>query len=160
MEKTYYYCFKKADWWLVFNILITFMILMCLKCGAWIWFLPQMQVLVLLSLFAWGLWCYKYIHPQKMAVVTDDFIQIDHCRPLYWKDVDYAEEREVYCCFKKLKIIALVPKKGIDYRYNWLQKHNSDFTAFSIPLYGILKAEDEEELKALVAAKTKLKACK
>ena len=51
--------------------------------------------------------------------------------------------------------ILLKPKENIEYRYNWLQKHNCCFGPFAIPLYGILTPEDEEEIMKLVAGKIK-----
>ena len=42
------------------------------------------------------------------------------------------------------------PKEGIDYKYNFLQKHNCDFTPFSIPLYDIMDTKDRDELVALI----------
>ncbi|MBR1649065.1 MAG: hypothetical protein IJ689_05645 [Alphaproteobacteria bacterium] len=156
MEKKFYYNFKPLNAWLVFNIIITLMVGSCFLCGYRILFYPQIYVLVLTVVFSWSMWYYKYIHPQTMAIISDDYIKIDHTAPLKWDDIDHAEEREVYCCFKKRRIIVLVAKAGIDYKYNWLQKHNSVFTPFSIPLYGLLSHEDEEELKKIVAKKTNL----
>lgn len=49
--------------------------------------------------------------------------------------------------------MTLVPKDGISYRYNFLQKHNGDFTPFAIPLYGLLSPEDEKEIAEIVAEK-------
>ena len=92
-----------------------------------------------------------------MAVVTDESITIDHNAPLKWRDIAAAEIREIYCCLQKRKILVLLPKEGIDYQYNWLQKHNAGFTAFSIPLYGILTPEDERELTEIVTDKIGLR---
>ncbi|MBR1825699.1 MAG: hypothetical protein IJ770_03835 [Alphaproteobacteria bacterium] len=157
MNKTYYYNFKPLNAWLCFNILITLLIGSCFLCGARIWLYPQMYVLVGAVLFSWGVWYYKYVRPQVMAIITDESIKIDHNNPLKWSDIAYAEEREVYCCFKMRKIIALIPHDGIDYKYNWLQKHNAGFTAFSIPLYGLLSKQDEAELTALIDKKIGLR---
>jgi hypothetical protein len=125
-------------------------------CGWRILLYPQMWIIFGCVFFSWGVWYYKYIHPQTMAVITDESIKIDHTNPIKWKDIAYAEENDVYCCFKKHRVLALIPKENIDYRYNWLQKHNP-FPPFSIPLYGLLKKEDEEELVSLVLKKVKLK---
>lgn len=51
----------------------------------------------------------------------------------------------------------MIPKEGIDYKYNFLQKHNGEFTPFSVPLYGILSKEDEEKIVEVIAEKTFLK---
>ena len=160
MNKIYYYNFKPLNAWLIFNLLITFSIGLCFFCDAQIRLYPQMYVLFGVVLFSWSIWYYKYIHPQIMAVVTAESIKIDHNNPLKWSDIAYAEERKVFCCFKMRKIIVLVPHDNIDYQYNWLQKHNAGFTAFSIPLYGLLSAQDEQELTELVSRKIGLRKAK
>ena len=115
-----------------------------------------MQVLWGTLAFSCAVWSWKYLHKQRLALITDESIAIDHCQPLAWNDIDYAEERVVRCCFRKLKIIVLIPKSGLDYQYNFLQRHNGDFTAFSIPLYEIITKTDAEEITALIAKKVKL----
>lgn len=158
-QKIYYYNFKPLNAWLVFNLVITLLVGSCIFCGANIWLYSQIFVLIGVVLFSWIMWWYKYIHPQIMAVVTDESIKIDHTNPLKWEDVAYAEERDVYCFFKMHRIIALIPHDDIDYKYNWLQLHNP-FPAFSIPLYGLLTPKDESELTALVDKKIGLKRIK
>lgn len=93
-----------------------------------------------------------------MAIITEDSIKIDHTNPLVWKDIESAEERLVKCCGKERRVIVLLPKKDIQYKYNFLQKHNGDFTPFCLPLYGILAPEDEEKVFRIVASKVGLKA--
>ncbi|MBR6356426.1 MAG: hypothetical protein IKR92_06200 [Alphaproteobacteria bacterium] len=158
-KKIYYYNFKPLNAWLVFNVIITLLIGSCLFCGSNIWYYPQVPVLIGVVIFSWIMWWYKYIHPQIMAVITDESIKIDHNNPLKWKDIAYAEECEVYCFFKPHKVIALVPHDGIDYKYNWMQKNNP-FPAFSIPLYNLLSPQDEAELTALIDKKIGLKKLK
>lgn len=158
--KIYYYKFKPFNAWLLFNIIITLLLCLCSKYYPQMWYYPQTSVLVGVILFSWVTWYYKYIHPQTMAVVTDEDITIDHNDPLRWEDIAYAEEREVYCCFKMRKIIVLVPRDDINYNYNWLQKHNAGFTPFSIPLYGLLTPQDEAELTALIDKKIGLRKLK
>lgn len=155
-QKIYYYNFKPLNAWLVFNILITLLIGSCFVCGTRVWLYPQMYVLCGVVLFSWAVWYYKYIHPQIMAVITDESIKIDHNNPLKWEDIAYAEERDVYCFFKPHRVIALVPHDDIDYKYNLMQKHNP-FPAFAIPLYGLLSPQDEAELIALIDKKIGLK---
>ena len=114
-----------------------------------------MLALLILSLL---IWIYKYAAKQVMAVITDDTIKIDHTNPIAWNDIEIAEERIVNCCGKKRRVIILIPKKGIDYKYNSLQKHNGDFTPFCLPLYGLITPEDEEKIFRIVANKVGLKA--
>ena len=67
-----------------------------------------------------------------------------------------AEEKDVMCCFRMRRVISLIPKEGIQYRYNYLQKHNC-FPPFSVPMYGILTPEDETELWKLINSKIEIK---
>lgn len=155
MKKTFYYNFKPLNLLLLFNTGITLLVGSCFWCGWRILLYPQMWIIIGSVIFSWGVWYYKYIHPQTMAVITDESIKIDHTNPIKWKDIDHAEEKDVYCCFKKHRVLALIPKENIDYRYNWLQKHNP-FPEFSIPLYGLLIPEDEKEITNIVSQKVKL----
>ena len=159
MSKTYYYHFKKFNFWLVLNLLLLCKMLWCWHYYPFIRFYPQTPWFFVLIGVSFVLWGYKYLLKHPLAVVTDKDIKIDHCQPLAWKDIASAEERIIRCCGKK-KILVLLPKKNLKYNYNFLQKHNSDFTPFSLPLYGILTPEDEEELTDLVAKKVKIKKLK
>lgn len=154
-EKVFYYRFKKFGAWTVLNIVLCAMqacVLICFPC-----MICFPLTLILLALFAVSLagWAWRTFAKHRLAVVTDDYIKIDTCAPLYWKDVETVEEREIFCCLKKRKILVLVPKEGIDYRYNFLQRHNGDFTPFSIPLYGIAATEDVEALRKIIEEKVK-----
>lgn len=159
MQKNYYYRFKGGMWWLLFNILLLALILKCAFFCPIVFVYPQMFVFVGLTAISFFLWMYKYLMKHQMAAVDEETITIDHCQPLKWSDISKAEERIIRCCGKK-RIIVLLPKAGIDYKYNFLQRHNLDFTAFSIPLYGILSPEDEAELIKLVGKKVKLQRLK
>ena len=158
MQETIYYHFKKNYVWLVLNILALALLGSCLfkslSYACW-W---EFQVLFGLFVITLLVWIYKYAMKQPMAVITDDTIKIDHSNPIAWKDIESAEERMVKCCGKERRGIVLLPKKGIDYKYSFLQKHNGDFTAFCLPLYGILTPEDEEKVFRIVADKVGLKA--
>lgn len=155
--QVFYYHFKPLNGWLVLNIVLLAMLGYCLaKCPCLLWWW-QSQVLIGTFLFSVAVWGYKYLCRHTMAVIDDKSITIDHCRPLLWKDVESAEERLVRCGFRKLKVIVLIPKQGIDYKYNFLQKHNGDFTPFSVPLYGILTVEDEAKITKVIAKKVKIK---
>lgn len=159
-EKTFYYNFEPLNAWFVFNsVALIILVYGMFNCRCLLCCYPQMWIICGVLLFSWAVWFYKYVIKHKVAVITDKDITIDHCRPLKWADIAGAEERIVRCCGKK-KIIVLQPKKDIDYRYNFLQRHNGEFTPFSIPLYGILTPEDEQEITAIVAKKVKLKKLK
>ena len=156
-EKVFYYKFNKLNSWLCFNIAYFIVILHCVICCPRLLLWPQTQVFVGAFVFSVFAWCYKYVIKHKCAVITAESIKIDHTQPLKWQDIESAEIRYVWCCFKKRKILVLTPKPDIDYKYNFLQKHNNPFTPFSIPLYGILSLADEQELTAIVITKVGVK---
>lgn len=155
MSKIYYYRFKRLNCWLIFNILLLAKVVYCVvKCPVVFAYL-QSYVILACVFVSVALWCYKYLLKHPMAVVNDESIKIDHCEPLKWKDIASVEEKDVYCGFKHMPVLVLNPKKGLDYKYNFLQKHNSGFTAFSIPLYDIVAPEDRDELVKLIKRKVK-----
>ena len=160
-EKTYYYHFKKTDasfWAMLIALIWAIASCCCCFCCskysccdcylAWIMFA-----------FATLLWGYKNVLKQKAIVITDKDIKIDHSNPISWKDIKDAEVKVVKMCCGSMKVLSLIPKKEIKYHYNWLQKHNGDFGAFPIPLYGILSPDDEKEIIQLVEKHVKIK-CK
>lgn len=157
MQEVIYYTFKKNYAWLVLNLLGLGLILGCVwsRPSFMVWW--QVQVLFILFTISLFLWIYKYMVKHPMAVIDDETIKIDHTRPLRWKDIDFAEERIVNCCCMKKKVIVLQPKADLNYSYNYLQRHNGEFTPFSVPLYGILSAEDEEKIMNIIARKVGLK---
>lgn len=158
MQEVIYYHFKKNYVWLVLNILALAALLSCLFCNVSYAYWWEFQALAALFTITLLIWIYKYMLKQPMAVITDDTIKIDHTNPIAWKDIVGAEERMVRCCGKERRVIVLLPKEGIEYKYNFLQKHNGAFTPFCLPLYGILTPEDEEKIFRIVAHKVGLKA--
>jgi hypothetical protein len=156
-SKSFYYKFNPINAWMFFNI-----ILIAIFFGALFWcpylaYWPQIQVLIGVLGFSVAVWAYKYAFKHRMALIDDKTIKIDHCEPIAWADIEYAEEKIVRCCFKNRKVIILKPKKGISYKYNFLQKHNAGFTPFSVPLYGILSVEDEKEIVKIIKEKLPFK---
>lgn len=153
--RTFYYHFNPLNFWLLLNIALLYMILCCAvkfpHCYHWI----QFYILVGLLIASWGLWIYKHILKQRLALITDKEITIDHCQPLLWENVTGAEERIVRCCLRKLKIVVLNTKPEMEYHYNFLQKHNGPFTPFSLPLYSVIKKQDAEELKRILLQKVR-----
>ena len=161
-EEVIYYKFKKGFWayiWLIFDIVALLAMFKCFWVYAPAYIGYMITALVLLAAHL-GVWLYKYAADNEMAVITDKDIKIDHNNPIAWKDIAYAEEKIVRCCGKDRKIISLVPHDGIDYKYNWLQLHNTGFTAFSIPLYGIISKEDEAKIIKIIDKKIGIKAAK
>lgn len=154
-KKIFYYHFNPFNFWLLLNCFISYILLCCAfkytYCCRW----SEFYVLCGLMIVSWGLWIFKHLMKQVLAVITDESIKIDHCNPLPWKKIKNAEERIVHCFFKKFKVIILVPKKGIKYKYNFLQKHNGEFSPFSLPLYPVITKEEASELKKIISSKVK-----
>lgn len=147
-QKEFYYHFDKLD--TCFGAIVVELMAMCYVgwTSPWAWVILALTTL---------LWVYKHVVKQTAVVITDTEIKIDHCEPLPWKDIKDAEIKVVNLWGENLKILSLNPKEGIDYSYNYLQKHNGDFGPFPIPLYGILAPEDEKEVVNLVKKKVKVK---
>ena len=151
--KSFYYKFNPLNIWMILNtafiIIFTYTLFTCPYLAYW-W---QVWVLIGVLGFSVMTWAYKYALKHRMALIDDKSITIDHCAPLLWTDAAYAEERIVNCFGKKRRVIIIVPKPNIDYKYNFLQKHNAGFTPFSIPLYGIISDSDAEEIKKIISEK-------
>ncbi len=156
-QTVFYYHFEPIGGWFILNsvMLVTF--------GYWSIVCPcllywsQMQVLWGVTLFSWLAWGWRDVVKHRLAVFDNKSITIDHCQPLAWKDIKAAEERLVRCGLRKCRIIVLIPKDGIDYKYNFLQRHNGGFTAFSLPLYDVVKPDDAVKMTELVNKKIKIK---
>lgn len=148
MQKTFYYRFKKFDGCLA--ILILEIIFLCLVgiSTSFLWLIMALTI---------GVWGYKNIVKHPAVIITDTDIKIDFSDPIKWQDIQSAEIKTVRLCNKDKKILALVPKKDIQYRYSYLQKNNCNFGPFPIPLYGVLTPQDEEEIIRLVGKKIKIK---
>lgn len=154
-SKIFYYHFNRLNLWLLLNCFITYLLVACAfkyhYCCYWI----EYYILTILMIVSWGLWIYKHLIKQTLAVITDDYIKIDHCQPLYWKNITGAEERIVRCCFRKFKVIVFNTKPDMEYHYNFLQKHNGEFTPFSLPLYPVVTKDEAMEIKELLMKKIK-----
>lgn len=132
-EKIFYYRFNKLNAWLILNLALTItLVYWGVRCPCLL-FWVQTQVLLGVCLLSWLAWGWKYVLKHKAVVVDDEGIKIDYCQKLPWKDIARTEEKDVRCCFRNCRVLTLVPKDGISYRYNFLQKHNGDFTPFAIP---------------------------
>ena len=108
-----------------------------------------------LSLLALISSIFVFVFPQKLAVVTNKSIKIDHNEPLLWQDVEYAEELRTNS-YSPRSIIRLIVREDAKYNLTFMQvlcKKNL-YTAFSIPLYA-MTAEDVEKIRDLVKKHTK-----
>ena len=122
MKKSFYYQFKKVD--SILFVLLLELIFVCflgLAC-------PALWVVFILTACVWG---YKNFVKHAGVVITDQCIKVDYSNPIEWKDLQYAEIRTVRLCGKDKKILSLIPKEGIQYKYSFLQKNNADFGPFN-----------------------------
>lgn len=149
--QTFYYHFQKNWFWLLSNLLMLALLVSCALRHPALWLWPQMQILLGLFTLTLLMWGYKYLLKIPVAFVSNEGIKIDHSRLLPWQDIAAAEYRTARCCFRRLPLIVLLPRPGIKYRYNFIQRHiiDSDFTAFSLPLYHIT-AEDAAALTQII----------
>ncbi|MBQ8464833.1 MAG: hypothetical protein IJ545_02355 [Alphaproteobacteria bacterium] len=153
-KTTFYYHFNRLNFWLLLNIVISYLLICCGIKYRYCCYWTEYYILLALMLISWGLWIYKHLIKQTLAIITDEYIKIDHCHPLYWQYVISAEEKIVRCCFRKFKIIVFNTKPNMEYKYNFLQKHNGDFTPFSLPLYPVVTKDEAQEIKELLKKKT------
>ena len=151
--KTFYYHFNHFDFWLFFNTVATYLCISCCLKYKYLIYWPHTHIFLFSIGISWLLWIYKHFCKHALAVITDESIKIDYCNPLPWSDIESAEERMIRMGFKKIKVIIIKPKPDIDYHYNFLQKHNGAFTAFSLPLYPVITIDDAIELRRLITEK-------
>ena len=152
-SQNFYYHFKPLNLWLLLNIIVTLLLCWCIATYRSWHYMPQFYLLIIMLILSWGAWIFKHFFKQKLATVTEEYIQIDHCQPLLWENVIDAREKIVKCCYKEFKVIILNTKPDMEYKYNFLQKHNRDFTPFSLPLYPVVRPEDIEALKEIISRK-------
>ncbi len=154
MEKQiFYYKFNKVNAWLILNLALTItLIYWSFKCVCLLYWI-QTQILIGLCVVSWLGWIWKYALKHQAVMVDEEGIKIDLSDKLKWSDIKSIEEKEVSCCLKKCKVMILHPKENIEYHYNFLQRHNGEFTPFAVPLYGILSEDDENTVVEIIKQK-------
>lgn len=112
----------------------------------------------LLAILLWFAFTLAAAHvcffPQKMAVVTDEYIKIDNNVPLKWKNIALSEE--IFAGPGQCRrILILRPQEGFQCRLNFMQHicRHLKFTAFSIPLYA-MRDQDVEKIRTIIASHT------
>ena len=108
-----------------------------------------------LALSALGGALFIAIHPQRLALLTEDGITIDHNEELKWEEVSVAKEVKALLFHNA---IALNTKEGVKHKLTFMQHvcKNNKFTAFSIPLYA-MTTKDVKKIKKLIKEKCKYK---
>lgn len=144
-EYVFYYDRKKLVWLLGFYLVLLISAVGVTAAGG----VGSWPVLVLPVLAVAGA-AYVYFFPKKLAVLSEEGIEIDHNALLKWEDIQAAEERFVSTVSKR-KIIILRLREGVKYPLTFMQYicRNSEFTEFSIPLYA-MTFQDQEAIRLLV----------
>ncbi len=141
-EFKFYYSRRKLALYLLFNL---FLLVLALLFTISIF--PDYPLVYHFAIFTTALSVFSVlivllIH-KPLAVINSQSITIDRCPPLFWKDVISTGIRTVGTGFWKKDIIVFNVRNFKTYKLNLIQKaiKNSDFTAFSIPLYAMDRKE-------------------
>ena len=157
-EETFYYDIEKLKQFLVFNIFLVFISLKLIYCQhlGIINLKIGVTVVIILSILATLGTLLVYIYPQRLALVTDKGLIIDHNELLKWEDISVAKEVVSYYLLYPQYAIALIVKEGVTHKLTFMQKmcKNNIFTPFSIPLYA-MKKEDREKINLIIKQKVK-----
>ncbi len=153
--QTFYYSRKKLGLYLLFNI-----VLLVLAVFFTLTIFPEYPAVYIFAVSTCALSffgsLFVFIIPLPLAKITAQDIKIDHNAPVEWKNI--RSVRKIYLghgLFRK-SILRLNPGKLPEYHMNLMQKicANSDFGAFSIPLYAMNKA-DSQKIEKLIRAMAK-----
>lgn len=153
-RQVFYYHFKTNWIWFILTLILFLFMLHCVVYYPVLIYWWQTWGLIGSCVYSFALWAFKYLIKHEMVVIDHNYIKIDHCRPLPWRMIAFAEIKNAQCCLKKLPIIVLRTKKPIKYKFNLMQKlcAKTDFTPFSIALYA-LKPEDANLIMAIIVRK-------
>lgn len=116
-------------------------------CPKYLWVISLITVVCLVS-FSASL--YVFLFPQKLAIIDDEGIIIDHNAKLLWRDV--AEIKKIWVSgLLGRKIIRFDLKADVSYPLTIMQKisKKSEYGAFSIPLYA-MQEEDAAVVEQLI----------
>ena len=148
--ETFYYDNRQLQKLVFLNaVMLCLVILAGNACPNCLWWISIVSVLCLVS-FSASL--YVVIFPQRLALVNDEGIKIDHNATLKWTDIAKAEQKRA-SGFLKREIITIIPKEGVAYRRTLMQhlSGRSPYGEFSVPLY----AMTGEDAKAIIKAMEK-----
>lgn len=142
---TFYYDNQKLQKLVFLNaVLLSLVILIGNHCPEHMGYISIIAVLCLIS-FSASL--YVVVFPQRLALIDEEGIKIDHNAKLKWEEIAKAEYKKVKGCMKR-EIIVLSVKDGVKYRRSIMQhlsKH-SPYGEFSIPLYAMTE-DDKKAIK-------------
>lgn len=141
-EFRFYYSRKKLILYLLFNLALLILALLFT-----ISIFPEYPLIYHFAIFTTVLSVLSIlivlIVHKPLAVITSQSITIDRCPPLYWRDIISVGTRTIKAGFWKKEIIVFNVRNFKTYKLNLIQKaiKNTDFTAFSIPLYAMDRKE-------------------
>lgn len=88
---------------------------------------------------------YVFLVRQPLAVITSQYIKIDHNNPLKWSQIKNVELTSFGHFGFSRTILKITPKKLRNYKMSIMQKitSSSKIGAFSIPLYAMTEEQAE-----------------
>ncbi len=163
LNEVFYYDKTKLIYLVFFNIFLTCLILKMLFCLLSIGYaccnaiVIMLAIVAILAIMALLGSLYVTIFPQRLALLTDTGITIDHNEELKWDEIKEATEFVATYLYKQ-NAIALHTKEGVSHNLRFMQKmcKNNVFTPFSIPLYAMCK-KDADKIRKLIKQKCKYK---
>lgn len=146
--ESFYYDHQQLQKLVLFNAIMLCLVIWAGNCCPE--YLGWISVAAVLCLISFSASLYVVIFPQRLALINEEGIKIDHNALLKWEDIDSAEQRRVSGCLKR-DIIFITPKEGVIYRPSLMQRisRRSPYGAFSIPLYAMTADDREAITKAL-----------
>ena len=159
LNKTFYYNPKALKKLIILNIVLVLLSLKIFYCQSLgLINMPiAISIIFTLSFIALIGAIYVTIKPQRLALITEEGITIDHNELLKWEDIEQAVEFKTHYIYSQ-HAIALIRKKGVTHNLTFMQKmcQNNEFTPFSIPLYA-MKDDDCDEIIKIIKQKVKYK---
>ena len=163
LNEVFFYDKTKLIYLVLFNIFLTCFILKAFFCLLSIGYtccntiVIMLAIVAILAIMALLGSLYVTIFPQRLALLTDTGITIDHNEELKWDEIKEATEFVTTYIYKQ-NAIALHTKDGVSHNLRFMQKmcKNNVFTPFSIPLYAMRK-KDAEKIRKLIKQKCKYK---
>lgn len=146
----FYYSRKKLGLYLVFNIIllalaVLFTLTIFPDYPAVYYFAVGSCVISLLGALV------VFVLPLRLAVITPLTIKIDRAAPLKWSDISKISKVKVGKSLFAKNILRLETGKLRGYHMNLIQKitSNSQFGAFSIPLYA-MSADTARDIERII----------
>lgn len=159
LTKTFYYSPQALKKLIILNVVLVLISLKLFYCQSLgLINMPiAISIIFTLSFIALIGAIYVTIKPQRLALITEEGITIDHNELLKWEDIEQAVEFKTHYIYSQ-HAIALIRKKGVTHNLTFMQKmcKNNEFTPFSIPLYA-MRDDDCDKIIKIIKQKVKYK---